>query len=211
MINSFSIAHRKQAGITLVETAIALAIAAVVVSAAFAGFQANARRSEVRDNSQLISEMIADTKQLFGPSNRFGVLTTAKAMAARVIPTNMHSGTNAYNSYGGAVQITGGTDVGSTGDLNDQAKLVFSDVPRNQCVDLALSVERNLTGMVIVPSGTAATETTRAKSAETAAAKTNGANPGDVVTKVSDACVVGADTPATDTGKYDFHLFFARN
>ena len=205
MINSFTISRRKQAGITLVETAIALAIAAVVVSAAFAGFQANARRSEVRDNSQLISEMIADTKQLFGPSNRFSVLDTTKAMAARVIPTNMHSGSNAFNSYGGAVQIAGGTGVGSATDANDQAKLVFSDVPRNQCADLALSVERNLTGMLIVPSGTTTGIDSTTSEASTAA-KTNGADPGDVVQKVTEQCVA-----ASTTGKYDLHLFFARN
>ncbi len=206
MIHSFNIAHRKQAGITLVETAIALAIAAVVVSAAFAGFQANARRSEVRDNSQLISEMIADTKQLFGPTNRYSALTNAKAIAARVIPTNMLNSaeTLAYNSYGGLVSIEG---AGSAADTNDQAKLVFSDVPKNQCVDLALSVERNLAGMIIHPAGTSSNISRTSSDATNAYnAKPNNASPGDVAASVATAC-----TQTSANGKYDMHLFFTRN
>jgi Tfp pilus assembly protein PilE len=149
MKHSFQIAHRKQAGITLVETAIALAIAAVVVSTAFAGFQANARRSEVRDNSQLISEMVADAKQLFGPTNRYSVLDTDAAKAARVIPNNLHTSTGAVNSYGGSILING---VDTTS--NDYGMMLFDKVPRNQCADLALSIERPVAKMVIDAAGT---------------------------------------------------------
>lgn len=198
------IALRKQTGITLVETAIALAIAAVVVSAAFAGFQANARRSETRDNSQLVSEMIADTKQLFGPTNRYSELTTEVAISSRVIPNNLHvpgaagaASTAAINSYGGPVTIEA-----AVAGSNDQAKMVFGNIPQNQCADLALSVERAVNGMVIVAAGSGAT-TTKADSEAAGVAKVNTNNSKVSAEQVKDDC----NSQATS----DLVVFFTRN
>lgn len=153
MKHNFKRVAKHQDGITLVEVAIGLAIGAVILATAFAGFQANARRTEVQQNSQLISEMVADAKSLFGQTNRYSQLTTAAAIAARVIPVNNHvaptgggAAQEAINSYGGAI------DLASAAGSNDMATLTFDKVPNNQCADLVMSVERAVAGIEIGPS-----------------------------------------------------------
>jgi Tfp pilus assembly protein PilE len=145
MKHNFKRVAKHQDGITLVEVAIGLAIGAVILATAFAGFQANARRTEVQQNSQLISEMVADAKSLFGQTNRYSQLSTGAAIAARVIPVNNHvDGETAINSYGGAIELAP-----ATAGSNDMAMLTFNNVPKNQCADLAMSVERSVAGIAI--------------------------------------------------------------
>ena len=141
----------RQKGITLVEVSIGLAIAAVVAGTAFAGFQANARRTEMQSNAKLLAEMVADTKSLFGPSNHYGELTTAAAIAARIIPdTYAVSTTAARNSYGGDIAVTA-----LTAGNNDNAMVKFGSVPAKQCADLTLSLDRAASGIMVLAAGAA--------------------------------------------------------
>ncbi len=131
----------QQKGITLVETSIGLAIAAVIVGTAYAGFESNSRRNEVQTNASLITEMISDAKKMFGQPGRYLALTTASAIGSRVIPDSVVSGTTASNSYGGAITIVGNS-------LSD-ATLSFEAVPKRQCMDLAMALAGSVQDMTV--------------------------------------------------------------
>ncbi len=137
----------KQKGITLVETSIGLAIAAVIVGTAYAGFESNSRRNEVQTNASLITEMISDAKKMFGQPGRYGdgtdpILTTGAAIASRVIPDSLVTGTTALNSYGGEILIEGDAD-------GAFARLEFPNVPERQCMDLAMALGTSVQGMAV--------------------------------------------------------------
>ena len=133
----------QQKGITLVETSIGLAIAAVIVGTAYAGFESNSRRNEVQTNASLITEMIADAKKMYGQPGRYASLTTASAISSRVIPDSVVTAGAAKNSYGGDILIVGNATTGA------DATLTFEAVPQRQCMDLAMALAGSVQGMTV--------------------------------------------------------------
>jgi prepilin-type N-terminal cleavage/methylation domain-containing protein len=134
----------KVKGLTLVEVAIGLAISAVVVATAYAGFESNARRNEVRANANAITEIISGAKKTFGssPTGYEGVDLT-QLIISNVIPKSMHvTDTTAKNSYGGAIDVAGTTD-------RETLTLSWPNVPSKQCMDLAMALSNSVESLKV--------------------------------------------------------------
>lgn len=146
--------RRKQAGLSMVELAIALVIVAILAGAAYFGFQANSRRAAVADNVSQITSIAGDLQKYFGRQNQYGALTTALAVTSRVVPEQLRvPGTQtAQNSYGGAITFAPQTLT----TANDAARVTWPTVPQAQCSDLVVGVSnaaRQITvaGVVVKP------------------------------------------------------------
>lgn len=145
-------AKKAQKGITLVEVSIGLIIAAIIAAAAFAAFQNNSRRTAVRDNINVITEVAAELKNKFGRSNSYATLTTQGAVRGVVVPPDLRDvGDTAVNSYGGPIEFY----PAQINTVNDSAALVWRQVPVNQCTDLILGVEGSAREIGIYTQGAA--------------------------------------------------------
>lgn len=142
--------RKNQRGITLLEVSIGLIIAAVVAAAAFLAFQANQRRAQVRENSTLLTQQLAELRTKFGQTTGYVGLTSTAAQSAGIA--------TATSSYGGQIRFCGAgagataaqavactgtaltTPAPSTTALTaNQAVAVWEDVPQNQALDLVLA------------------------------------------------------------------------
>ncbi|MCR2747610.1 hypothetical protein [Limnobacter parvus] len=145
-------ARKQEMGITLIEVSIGLIIAAVVAAVAFIAFQNNARRNEVRENTIVITEIIAEAKQKFGRTNQFTALTgtnnaTDPAIVSRTIPAAIATG---GNSYGVRPILYGSTNVAvAETTAGNFATLAWGGIPPEQCYDLVTSLAQATTGMFI--------------------------------------------------------------
>lgn len=145
-------AKKAQKGITLVEVSIGLIIAAIIAAAAFAAFQNNSRRTAVRDNINVITEVAAELKNKFGRSNSYASLTTQGAVRGVVVPPDLRDvGDTAVNSYGGLIEF-GPAQINTP---SDAAALIWRQVPVNQCTDLILGVEGSAREIGIFAQGAA--------------------------------------------------------
>jgi type II secretory pathway pseudopilin PulG len=165
---------KHQAGITLIEVSVGLIIAAVVAAAAFIAFQNNTRRNEVQSNTQSIAETVAELKQKFGRTNLFNTITTAQAISSAAISPNLvTSSTTAANSYNGTISVGNG---GLAAGDNSSAVLVWSNVPKAQCLDLLIGVESGAAAINVAAAGTAdATATPTGTAVKTATTAFNAA------------------------------------
>ncbi len=137
----------KVKGLTLVEVAIGLAISAVVVATAYAGFESNARRNEVRANANAITEIISGAKKTFGSSpTGYENVTTGVLLTSNVIPKSMQdaTGATAKNSYGGNIELTSGFTA-----TRELLSLDWKSVPAKQCMDLAMALSNSVESLEV--------------------------------------------------------------
>ncbi len=143
----------KSAGLTLLESMIALAIFAVVIWAAMANYTtANATQSA----SQMATELQAlrsSVKDLYSGQGNFGSSTatavdiTGSMIAANKVPSTLNkaSATSLKTSTGGAVVISG-----TSADFT----ISYSGVPKAQCISAITGAGAN--GWLDMKAGTAA-------------------------------------------------------
>lgn len=160
--------RRAQAGITLIEVSIGLIIAAIIAAAAFIAFQNNSRRQEVRENISAITEISSEARNKFVKTGLGTSLNTDAAKSANLLDP---IGGNA-NSYGEAVTFTVGT-------ATVNPKMVWPNVPEDQCVDLVIAIRENFSSVLV---GT--TEVAKVVAPATALA---------TIGAVDTACVDGVD------------------
>lgn len=136
----------------MLELSIVLVLVSVVAFAAFVGYQRNARRVSVKDNTSLITETSAELKKKFGMTNNYGNVTTALAVQSRAIPEELRiPGTNtAQNSYGGLITAVPATLT----QPNDAVQLDWNLVKQAECIDLVIGVN-DVARRIEVPAGTA--------------------------------------------------------
>src|SRR5438105_4241383 len=129
-------ARTAQRGFTMLELSIVLVIAGVLAATAFIGFQTNARRNSVRDNTGLVTETAAELKKKFGMTNTYGAINTALAVQSRAIPEQLRIPTTntAQNSYGGLITVAPGTLTVA----NDVAVMTWAAVKQGECMDLVI-------------------------------------------------------------------------
>lgn len=163
---------RAQSGITLIEVAVGLIIAAIVASAAFSAFQNNTRRTSVRENIQQITEIGSELRKQFGQSNAYAGLNTNAAIRNVVIPPDLRGPDNganatASNSYGGVIEVRPAT----INVANDGAAVIWDQVPVVQCSELILGVEPSVREIGLAVAGNAAPATVNLVGSATATLK----------------------------------------
>jgi type II secretory pathway pseudopilin PulG len=128
-----------QRGLSMVELALVLIVASLILAAAFYGFSQQQRQVEVQENQSAISKIVSTLQSMYGKTGTYGDVTTAIAIQARAIPPNLRIGTTntAQNSYGGAVTVAPVNCV----TTNDCMTLSWGGVSPSQCAELILGVQ----------------------------------------------------------------------
>ena len=128
-----------QRGLSMVELALVLIVASLILAAAFYGFSQQQRQVEIQENQAVISKIISSLQAMYGKTGTYGNVTTAIAIQSRAIPPNLRIGTGntAQNSYGGAVTVAPVNCV----TANDCMTLTWEGVSPNQCAELILGVQ----------------------------------------------------------------------
>jgi len=132
-----NLARKNQRGFALLELTVAIILVSLLGAAAIYAYQANQRRTEVKENVTQVIETSAELQKKFGINNQYGAVTTAIAVQSRAVPSNLRvTGTNtAQNSYGGAITAAPLTLTSA----DDSIALTWSNVPQSQCIDLVQS------------------------------------------------------------------------
>ncbi len=137
-------------GVTLIEITIGLAIAAVVVAIAYRGYEQNASRNQVIEDSRLIAEMMSDIINNFGPSSKFGDLSTAIVITSGTIPSRYIDRTTnpptARNQYGGEIFVA------PVGVSDTFAYIRYEKVPKRNCMGLVMLIAPSAQGLAVRPS-----------------------------------------------------------
>ena len=126
--------RRRVRGFALLELTVAIILVSLLGAGAMYAYQQNLRRTETRENAQLIIETAAELQKNFGATNQYGTVTTAIAVQSRSVPPQLRdAGANtATNSYGGAITAA----VVQLSVPNDSVALQWGNVPQAQCAAL---------------------------------------------------------------------------
>lgn len=144
-------AFRKQRGSFMLEASLALIVIAAIGGAAMMAYASNTRRNEVKDNSAVINEVIAEAQRRFGKTNQYPSITTAKLVQSRAVPAELRdAGANtAHNSYGGSIQASPVSASSCNGSASGCMQLDWGAVPAEQCYDLAIQVASSTRAMTV--------------------------------------------------------------
>lgn len=136
-----SIKHA-QKGVSMISVLLGLVIAAVVTITIYDQYTDAQRKTRVETATSEIASMIAESQKVYGAANQYAAVTTAVAVQGGVVPARLRiPGTNtAQNKYNGAVTFAPATVT----TPNDSLTLGYSNVRREDCQDVVMSVQ-NLT------------------------------------------------------------------
>ncbi len=169
-VHSHSSSLVKSAGLTLLESMIALAIFAVVIWAAMANYTT---ASASQSSSQMATELQslrASVKDLYSGQGNFGsvdttaVDVTGALIAANKVPSTLNKATASTlkTSTGGAVEIKG-----TASDFT----ISYAGVPKAQCISALTGAGAN--GWIDMKAGTVTAATFTPTTANTACATTS--------------------------------------
>lgn len=178
---------KKQAGMTLTESLLVLAVGALVAVLAYGGYKM--ATSQVSSQSQIEGtvQLVAGIKRVFGTGNSYSDVNVANVINSKIVPPAFKTtGTASIDhAWGGTITPAVGNQAGAT--PTSQFKLTITAVPTDNCVDFVAGIS-NMGGMVnsIWVGGTAAgTNDVKpaggAYSASTAATRCAAAATSDVI------------------------------
>lgn len=146
MITMKKPSRKMQRGMTMVELGMVLVVVAILGAVVFTAFANNMRRSSVNENRDAINATISCAQGNYGQKNLYPKLTSASVVTSNCVPNELRdrdaSGNplaSATNKYGGAIQVAAATATGCT--ASTCRNLVWNNVPRAQCFDLAMAIE----------------------------------------------------------------------
>ena len=144
---------RNQAGFSLIELLLVLAIVAALAVAAFIVYPRVQAGRNATYESQVLASAQAGVKALF-TTNNYDKINLASAYNAELFPKNMNiSATSIQNQWAGAVTVEpsaadGGLATGA-GTIDRYFKISYANVPADVCIRLAGAAVQNF-GTVLV-------------------------------------------------------------
>lgn len=138
LINNSRAMGKNQRGFSSVELGLTLLVVAILVVGAIAFFTKNLRQASITNNIQQIQSIAGAAKSTYGYNNQYGQVTTAVAVRGHLIPDSLRDGTaaTATNNFGAAITV----DPANGSGTNDMVKLVWGNVPSNQCSDIVTGI-----------------------------------------------------------------------
>ena len=144
---------RNQAGFSLIELLLVLAIIAALAVAAFIVYPRVQAGRNATYESQVLSSAQAGVKALF-TNNNFDKINKASAFNAEIFPKNMNlSSTSIKNQWDGDVDVVPSASDGgaatAAGTPDRYFKITYPNVPTDVCIRLAGAAVQNF-GTVLV-------------------------------------------------------------
>ena len=163
--------NEQQRGFLSVELGLVLLVAAILTAGAVVLFNNNLRQTSISDNVQDIQTIAGAAKANFGAKNQYGVVTTAVAVRAHLIPDALRDGqaATATNKFGGAITVAPANGTGT----NDMLALTWPNVPAIQCFELVNGVNSAMRRITVGATVVKALDGTLNQTTLTTACETN--------------------------------------
>lgn len=127
--------HKKQTGLTLVESLLVLAVAALVAVLAYGGYKMANQGVKSQSGVESTVRLLTSIKKTFGSSGDYTGITGDLVKSSGVVPSDFDtSGTNFKAPFGSAVTIASAAS-------NKMAAVTFAAVPADICMDLVSGIE----------------------------------------------------------------------
>lgn len=170
--------QKKQSGLTLVESLLVLAVAALVAVLAYGGYKMANLGVKSQSGVESTVRLLTSIKKTFGSSGDYTGITGAVVKSSGVVPSDFDISTGFKAPYGSAVSIASAAS-------NKMAAVTFAAVPADICMDLVSGIE-GMTEVLTVGGDTAKdlTADPQVKYKASVAAAKCGAGTSDVVASV---------------------------
>lgn len=169
-------AKRQDRGLSLTETLLVLGVIALVAVIAYAGYNAATGSVKAGGDAQALVQLAGNINKTFATAADYNGVTVANLINAGLVPKAFKTRgiTNIIHSNGSDITVGFAPAANST-----QYAIAYSNVPADQCMEVAQSVASAVQEVYIV--NTAAVPALTTKPAVTAAVKTLAAPTFDVV------------------------------
>lgn len=136
--------QKKQSGLTLVESLLVLAVAALVAVLAYGGYKMANSGVKSQSNVESSVRLLTAIKKTFGSSGNYKDITHAKVNTSGIVPSDFDTATSGKIKapWGGEVEV-------SSADPYTNAVVKFTAVPSEICMDLAGGIEGMVEKLVI--------------------------------------------------------------
>lgn len=145
-------------GMSMMELGIVLVVVALIGAGVYRAFASNMRRNDIADNRDAINSAITCIQVNYGKKNLYPRLTSATLVTSGCMPEELRDRdatggllASATNKYGGPVTVAAATGTGCT--ASTCRNIVWENVPRSQCFDLAMSIEQSSFALGIAAEG----------------------------------------------------------
>jgi prepilin-type N-terminal cleavage/methylation domain-containing protein len=132
---------KRQAGFTLVELGIVVAIGAILIGIGFMLVPSLLTSSKVKAEANAMSTAATKIQQRYDGRPNFSGITTAIVAGLSVLPENSVSGATVTNSWGG--NVTFAANAAGVNNPNDSFLYTTTAVPSAACTELAQTLERS--------------------------------------------------------------------
>lgn len=171
--------QRKQAGMTLTESLLVLAVGALIAVLAYGAYRMATSDVKVQSQVQGTVQLVGKIKQIYSSAANYGTASASLNQAvndAKIVPSDFKgSGATITNAWGGAVNVA----VGAT---NTQFTVTFVGVPQEGCIEFVTGIASAATTLVV---GTGASKDVKTATAAfdpaLAAAACGVTTPGNIV------------------------------
>lgn len=164
-------ARVKQAGLSLIESLLVLAVIALVLIGAYQGYKAATGDVKSGDNIKAATQLAGATSRLYSQSGNFSGVSNTQLIGANLIPSGFRvdAATNTIlNGWGGAVTVAPGNATGAATAVPAPAnttaffKISFAGVEAGDCANFTSGISGTAAAVVVSPDGTAAPTTVKA-------------------------------------------------
>jgi prepilin-type N-terminal cleavage/methylation domain-containing protein len=145
------ISRKKQAGFTLVELVVVLAIIVGAIGAIIARQMSASQSSRVQSEAGNLQAIVGKINSTFAGRSSYAGATTSFLLAQGAFPTSMVNGTSVVNGWNGSVTVAPGTG-------NTTVDITYAGVPSAACLELVSNTSRSYrtvtVGSTVVKSAT---------------------------------------------------------
>ncbi|MBC8737281.1 prepilin-type N-terminal cleavage/methylation domain-containing protein [Paraburkholderia sp. UCT31] len=132
--------RKKQSGFTLIELAIVLAIAAAVIYVGFAVVPSLLASNKSNAETSALPAIVAKIQKNYATQPNFAGVTTAGLIGLDVFPPEYVNGAALADRWGGTITPAVATIV----TASDGIALTYTNIPQQECVDVAVGMERTM-------------------------------------------------------------------
>jgi prepilin-type N-terminal cleavage/methylation domain-containing protein len=138
--------QRPQRGFSLLEVALVLVVILLGAGAILSAYTGTKSAADANNESKNINTILAGVKRIYAGTRGYTGLANTVLINGGGAPTNMISGTNLTNAYGGAVTVA---PTNISGGTNNAFTITYAGVPGPDCTALVNQVSQTFSVIVV--------------------------------------------------------------
>lgn len=128
---------KKQSGFTLFETMLVAVLVLLTITVIYNVFIRSQSQANANNEATQVTSILSGIKSTYGARQNFAGLTTQVLINAGGFPSNMVSGANVSNVWGGSVTVAAANIAPGT---NNGFAITYASVPQVECAALTSQV-----------------------------------------------------------------------